>query len=71
MNISIKFGDVLPKSVTELVKALSTARGGDSIMSRDSAVRGNPLVEDSEEDIKRLEEEEKSEVGKLGESYEV
>jgi len=71
MNISIKFGDVLPKSVTELVKALSTARGGDSIMSRDSAVRGNPLVEDSEEDIKRLEEEEKSEVGKLGESFEV
>jgi len=71
MNISIKFGDVLPKSVTELVKALSTARGGDSIMSRDSAVRGNPLVEDSEEDIARLEEEEKSEVGNLGESFNV
>jgi len=40
-------------------------------MSRDSAVRGNPLVEDSEEDIARLEEEEKSEVGKLGESFNV
>ena len=57
--------------MTEMVKALSIARGGDNIMSRDSAVRGNPLVEDSEEDIKRLEEEEKSEVANLGESFNV
>ena len=71
MDILIKFGDVLPKSITETVQALSIARGGDSIMSRDSAVRGNPLVEDSEEDIKRLEEEKKGEVGNLGESFNV
>jgi len=71
MDISIKFGDILPQSIVELVKSLSTARGGDSIMSRDAAVRKNPLVEDSEEDIARLEEEEKSEVSKLGESFNV
>jgi len=71
MDVSIQFGDVLPQSITELVKALSTARGGDSIMSRDAAVRGNPLVDDAEEDIKRLEEEGKSEVGDLGESFNV
>ena len=71
LDISIKFGDVLPKSITETVKALSTARGGDVIMSKDSAVRQNPLVSDAEEDIQRLEKEEKGEVGKLGESYEV
>jgi len=71
LDISIKFGDLLPASMTEMVKALSIARGGDNIMSRDSAVRGNPLVEDSEEDIKRLEEEEKSEVANLGESFNV
>ena len=71
MNISIRFGDVLPKSITELVKSLSTARGGEAIMSRSAAVRQNPLVDDAEEDIKQLEEEEKSEVGKLGESFNV
>jgi len=69
MNISIKFGDVLPKSITELVKALSTARAGDAIMSEKEAVRQNPLVEDSEEDIKRMEEE-RGKLSKLGESYE-
>jgi len=71
MDISIEFGDILPQSITETIKALSTARGGDAIMSRDSAVRRNPLVEDSEEDIKRLEEKEKSEVANLGESFNV
>lgn len=70
MDISIKFGNILPQSITETVKALSTARGGDVLMSQDEAVRQNPLVSDAEEDIKRLEEE-KSEVGDLGESYEV
>jgi len=69
MNISIKFGDVLPKSVVELVKALSIARGGDAIMSREAAVSQNPLVKNSEEDIKKLNEEE-GKISKLGESYE-
>jgi len=69
LDISVKFGNVLPQDVTETINALSTARGGEAIMSRDAAVRGNPLVEDSEEDIQRLDEEKKGEVGKLGESY--
>lgn len=69
LDISIKFGDLLPASMTEMVKALSIARGGDAIMSQDEAVRQNPLVSDAEEDIKRMEEE-KGETSKLGESYE-
>lgn len=69
LDISIKFGDLLPASMTELVKALSTARGGDAIMSQDEAIRQNPLVSDAEEDIKRMEKE-KGETSKLGESYE-
>ena len=71
MDISVKFGDILPQSITETVQALSTARGGEAIMSGDEAVRQNPLVSDAEEDIKRLEEEKKSEVGNLGESFNV
>ena len=71
LDISIQFGDVLPKSVTELVKSLSVARGGDVIMSQDEAVRQNPLVSDAEEDIKRMEKEKgEGETSKLGESYE-
>jgi len=69
LDISIKFGNILPQDMSELVKALSTARGGDVIMSEKEAVRQNPLVEDSEEDIKRLEEE-RGKLSKLGESYE-
>jgi len=69
MDISIKFGNILPQDMSELIKALSTARGGDVIMSEKEAVRQNPLVEDSEEDIKRMEEE-RGKLSKLGESYE-
>jgi len=69
IDISIKFGNILPQDMSEIVKALSISRGGDVIMSEKEAVRQNPLVEDSEEDIKRLEEE-RGKLSKLGESYE-
>jgi len=71
LNISVKFGNVLPQNVTETINALSTARGGEAIMSGDEAVRQNLLVEDAEEDIKRLAEEKEGKVAKLGESFEV
>jgi len=72
LDIAIEFGDVLPKSITELVKSLSIARGGDSIMSQEEAVRKNPLVSNAEEDLDRLnKEKEKSEVANLGESFNV
>lgn len=70
LDISIKFGNILPQDMSETIKALSTARAGDVIMSEKEAVRQNPLVEDSEEDIKRLEEE-RGKLSKLGESYEL
>jgi len=68
LDVSVKFGSILPQDITETIKALSTARGGDVIMSQDEAVRQNPLVSDAEEDIKRLEGE-KKETSDLGESY--
>jgi len=72
LDIVLEFGDVLPDSVTDLVNSLSQARGGDPIMSRAAAVRKNPLVEDAEEDLDRLnKEKEKSEVANLGESFNV
>jgi SPP1 family phage portal protein len=74
LDISVNFGigGILPDDITEKVRALSIARGGDSIMSRDEAVRQNPFVSDAEEDIKRLEtEKSKSEINSLGESFDV
>ncbi len=72
LNITINFGDILPRSITETVQSLSVARGGDPIMSQEAAVKRNPLVDDAEEDIKRLEEDiKKGKTENLGGSYEV
>jgi len=39
LDVSIQFGEVLPQSITEMIKSLSVARGGEAIMSQDEAVR--------------------------------
>jgi len=70
LDISVKFGKVLPQDVTETIKALSMARGGEPLMSEKSAVRQNPYVDNSEEEIENLEGE-RGKVNKLGESFEV
>ena len=53
-DIDIIFEDVLPEDLKETITALSTARGGEPIMSEESAVRMNPLVTDAEKDIEIL-----------------
>lgn len=70
LDVSVNFGigSILPDDITEKVRALSLARGGDSIMSQEEAVRQNPFVGNAEEDIKRLQAE-KSEINSLGESF--
>ena len=58
IDISVQFGNPLPESEGEIIAALSQARGGEPIMSREDAVRRNPLVEDAEQSIAALEQEE-------------
>lgn len=70
LDLSVKFSDMLPKNLSELIESLSMARGGEPIMSRESAVKQNPLIEDIEEELELMETE-GSEVKKLSESYEV
>jgi len=53
-DIDVLFGDVVPTDIEALIKSLSTARGGEAIMSEESAVRMNPLVTDAEKDIEVL-----------------
>jgi hypothetical protein len=57
LDVDVKFNDVLPVEIDKLITALSTARGGEPIMSRDAAVRANPLVADAEKDAAMLAEE--------------
>jgi len=69
LDIDIKFGDVLPQNIQELIESLTLARGGEPIMSEESAVKHNPLVTDADEDIKALKGE-KAALKSFGESYE-
>lgn len=69
LNISIAFGNIIPQDIMETIKALSTARAGDVIMSEKTAVAKNPLIENAEVENERLEEE-RNKLSKLGESYE-
>ncbi len=68
LDIDIKFSDVLPQDIQALITALSTARGGEPIMSMESAVRQNILVQDAEKDIAALEAE-TSTLKSFAESY--
>ncbi len=61
LDIGIKFGDVLPESLVEIVNTLYTASGAKPIMSQKSAVRQNPLVEKPDEVLDEIEEEQKKE----------
>lgn len=67
-DIDILFNDVLPTDIKTLIEALSVARGGEPIMSEESAVRMNPLVTDAEKDIEVLNEE-KTALKSFAESY--
>jgi len=53
-DIDVKFSDVLPQETESLIRSLSIARGGEAIMSEETAVRMNPLVPDSETEIEKL-----------------
>lgn len=69
LDISINFGNVLPDSIVEMIENLSKAVAGEPIMTRDAAVRRNPLVDDPEGEIEKMDEDEKK-VSDLAKSYE-
>lgn len=67
-DIDIIFNDVLPEDLKETITAISIARGGEPIMSEETAVRMNPLVTDAEKDIEILTNE-KAALKSFAESY--
>ena len=68
VDIDVVFNDVLPQDTLALMQSLSVARGGEAIMSEESAVRMNPLVTDAEKDIEILAGE-KSQIQSFAGSY--
>jgi len=68
LDIGLKFGSVLPTDLEELIKSISLARGGEAIMSEETAIRQNPLVMDADADIENLKQEKEAELS-LGESF--
>lgn len=70
LSIQVKFNSILPENTAEMITILSQARGGEAVMSEETAVRNNPLVEDAENEIELLKTESQSgEVKQLQESY--
>jgi len=59
----IKFTSILPENLSELVTTLAEATGGKSIMSQETAVKHNPLVNNTDEEIKKMSKEETQSLG--------
>jgi SPP1 family phage portal protein len=70
LEVNVMFSDCLPENITELVTTLSTARGGEPVMSRETAVKNNPLVSDADAELEILEKEDKTNsANSLAESF--
>lgn len=61
MEAEVSFADPLPIDYTETIEALTMATGGEALMSRETAVRKNPFVQDAEAEIEKLEEVDRTE----------
>ena len=57
LELSVEFQEALPEDTSELIEMLTAATGGTAIMSRETAVKVNPFVEDPQAEIKALEAE--------------
>jgi SPP1 family phage portal protein len=67
MDVSVKFQSVLPDNLKETIEMLVTATG-DAVMSQEGAVRRNPLVDDADAEMERIEQQSG---GGLGESFNI
>lgn len=61
MEIAMEFGNPLPDNLEELITILSQSTGGKPIMSQETAVMNNPLVDDPKEEMAKLNAQAKEE----------
>lgn len=67
-NYDVKFTSILPENTAELISMLSEAVAGKQLMSQQTAIEHNPLVENAEEEMATLKAEQSQ---SLGESFDV
>lgn len=64
----VEFTSILPENMAELVSMLSEAVGGKSIMSQETAIENNPMVDNAEDEVQQIKKEETQ---SLGETFNV
>ncbi len=71
-SFDIQFTSVLPKNLKEIVETLVEANGGKPIISQETAVEQNPMVEDKVREVERLQEQNKADkINNLGDTVEI
>jgi SPP1 family phage portal protein len=68
LDVTPEFEYYLPKDETELINLLTTATGGKAVMSQETAVAQNDLIEDKEKEMELIKAEKESE-GALNEQF--
>jgi len=68
LDLSIEFQESLPQNTMEMVELLVSATGGKAIMSQETAIQQNPLVDSPQDEVDAVKEEEKL-LNAIPESY--
>ena len=67
VKFKIRFTSVLPQNLKETIDVLQTATGGKGVISQETAVGNNPLVENSKEEFEKIKNESKADAFNLAE----
>jgi SPP1 family phage portal protein len=57
LDLTIEFSEALPENLAEIIEVLVQATGGEPVMSRETAVKVNPMVDDPEAEIAMLDKQ--------------
>lgn len=58
---SVEFGNIIPQDLKEIMDGLSVSRAGEAVISRETAVKHHPYVDDVTEELERLDSEDERE----------
>lgn len=71
MPVKYMFDDIIPESETDKIENLSSSTGQKSIMSQRTAAEKHPMIDDPEQEMKRINEEKEPENPLQGESFNI
>jgi hypothetical protein len=56
-EVSVQFQDGLPENINETIETLVNAVAGEAVMSQESAVRRNPMIENPDGELETMKKE--------------